>query len=98
LEKRPEASKGYLGVSIAGRQYELPYAAAARSWTTTGPYQILRNCGRYSETYGPAKLGSIKARRENGDLILWGAAMTFDGKLDVYDSTKRKVERISIKP
>jgi hypothetical protein len=94
----PDASKGYLGVFIAGRQYELRYAAGARSWTTSGPYQSLRTCGRYSETYGPAKLGSTKARPEDGDLILWGAAMTFDAQLDVYDSTKRKVGRISIKP
>jgi hypothetical protein len=93
----PEASKGYLGVFIAGRQYELRYDAAARSWTTSGPYRNLRTCGRYSETYGPAKLGSITARPEDGDLILWGAAMTFDAELDVYDSTRRKVGRISIK-
>jgi hypothetical protein len=93
----PDASKGYLGVFIAGRQYDLRYDAAARSWTTSGPYQAMRTCGRYSETYGPAKVGSIKARPEDGDLILWGAAMTFDAELDVYDSTKRKVGRISIK-
>jgi hypothetical protein len=43
-----------------------------------------------------AAISSIKARPEDGDLILWGAAMTFDAKLDVHDSTKRKVGRISI--
>jgi hypothetical protein len=43
-------------------------------------------------------LGSSKAQPENGDLILWGAPMTFDAKLDVYDSTRRKVGHLSIKP
>jgi hypothetical protein len=94
----PDAAKGYLGALIAGERYEVVYAAATRAWTTSGPYQVLRNCGRYSETYGPAKLGSTKAQPENGDLILWGAAMTFDAKLDVYDSTRRKVGHLSIKP
>jgi hypothetical protein len=94
----PDAAKGYLGALIAGERYEVAYAAATRAWSTTGPYQVLRNCGRYSETYGPAKLGSIKAQPENGDLILWGAAMTFDAKLDVSDSTRRKVGHLSIKP
>ena len=93
-----DTAKGYLGALIAGERYEVVYAAATRAWTTSGPYQVLRNCGRYSETYGPAKLGSAKALPENGDLILWGAAMTFDAKLDVYDSTRRKVGRLSIKP
>jgi hypothetical protein len=94
----PDTAKGYLGALIAGERYEVVYALATRSWTTSGPYQVLRNCGRYSETYGPAKLGSTKAQPENGDLILWGAAMTFDAKLDVYDSTGRKVGHLSIKP
>ncbi len=94
----PQAANGYLGALIAGERYELVYVSAKRSWTTSGPYQILRNCGRYSETYGPAQLGSTKARPEDGDLILWGAAMTFDAKLDVYDSAKRRVGHVSIKP
>ena len=94
----PDTAKGYLGALIAGERYEVVYAAATRAWTTTGPYQVLRTCGRYSETYGPAKLGSTNAQPENGDLILWGAAMTFDGKLDVYDSKRRKVGHLSIKP
>ena len=94
----PDTAKGYLGALIAGERYEVVYAPAPRSWTTSGPYQVLLNCGRYSETYGPAKLGSTKAQPENGDLILWGAAMTFDAKLDVYDSTRRKVGHLSIKP
>jgi hypothetical protein len=93
-----DAAKGYLGALIAGRQYEVVYNSNMRSWTTTGPYQVLPTCGRYSETYGPAKLGSTKAQPENGDLILWGAPMTFDAKLDVYDSTRRKVGHLSIKP
>ena len=94
----PDAAKGYLGALIAGERYEVVYASTTRSWTTSGPYQILRNCGRYSESYGPAKLGSTEALPENGDLIVWGAVMTFDAKLDVYDSTKRKVGHLSIKP
>jgi len=93
----PGTGKGYLGALIAGEQYEVVYTSDTRSWTTTGPYQILPTCGRYSETYGPAKLGSTEAQPENGDLILWGAAMTFDAKLDVYDSTGRKVGHLSIK-
>jgi hypothetical protein len=93
----PEASKGYLGALIAGREYYVTYISDTRSWTTTGPYQILPTCGIYSETYGPSKLGSTKARPEDGDLIMWGAAMTFDSMLDVYDSTKRKVGHLSLK-
>jgi hypothetical protein len=93
----PQASKGYLGALIAGERYEVIYGPATRLWTTSGPYQILRTCGRYSETYGPTQLGSIEARPEDGDLILWGAPMTFDSRLDVYDSTKRKVGHLSIK-
>jgi hypothetical protein len=94
----PDAAKGYLGALIAGEQYEIVYLSGARSWTTTGPYQVLRTCGRYSETYGPAKLGATKAQPENGDLVLWGAVMMFDAKLAVYDSAKRKIGQLSIKP
>jgi hypothetical protein len=93
----PDTGKGYLGALIAGEQYQVVYISEARSWTTSGPYQVLRTCGRYSETYGPEKLGATKAPPENGDLILWGAAMTFDANLDVYDSTKRKVGHLSIR-
>lgn len=92
----PDAANGYLGVFIAGQQYRLTYDAAARSWTTSGPYQNIPSCARYTDTYGPAKLGAIKARPEDGDLILWGAAMTFDANLDVLNAAKRKVGRISI--
>jgi hypothetical protein len=93
----PETAKGYLGALIAGERYEVVYAARTRSWTVTGPYQVLPNCGRYSETYGPTQLGGTKARPEDGDLILWGAAMTFDAKLDVYDSSRRKVGHLTIR-
>jgi hypothetical protein len=94
----PDTAKGYLGALIAGEQYEIVYLSGARSWTTSGPYQVLRTCGRYSETYGPAKLGATKAEPENGELVLWGAVMTFDAKLDVYGSAERKIGHLSIKP
>lgn len=93
----PATVKGYLGALIAGERYQVVYAARTRSWTVTGPYQVLPTCGRYSETYGPAQLGGTNARPENGDLILWGAAMTFDAKLDVYDSSRRKVGHLTIR-
>ena len=92
----PDTVKGYLGALIAGERYEVVYAARTRSWKVSGPYQVLPTCGRYSETYGPTQLGGREARPENGDLILWGAAMTFDAKLDVYDSSKRKVGHLTI--
>jgi hypothetical protein len=93
----PDTVKGYLGALVAGERYEVVFEARTRSWKVTGPYQVLPTCGRYSETYGPAQLGGTKARPENGDLILWGAAMTFDAKLDVYDSSRRKVGHLTIR-
>jgi hypothetical protein len=92
----PGAANGYLGALIAGERYDVVYLSEARSWTTAGPYQVVRGCGRYSETYGPSKLGPNDFRPEKGDLVLWGAHMTFDTNLVVYDATGRKVGHLSI--
>jgi hypothetical protein len=98
-----EATKGYLGIFVPGQRYEIKYDLAKGSWTTSGPHRAVsfddytETCGNYSETYGRTKLGSINARPEAGQLILWGAVMTFDTALEVFDSAKRKVGRVSLK-
>jgi hypothetical protein len=92
----PDAGKGYLGVLIAGRRYEIKYSPVGRAWTTSGPYQSTDNCKNYTTTTNESELGPTKVRLEDGDLVLWGAIMTFDNNLDVFDSAKRRVGHVSI--
>jgi hypothetical protein len=80
---------GALGTLVAGEEYELTYAAGSRLWTLVGPYRESPMCQRHLEQVGP-----FDDRPEKGEIVLWGAHMTFDQNIDVYNVQKKKVGHI----
>jgi hypothetical protein len=96
----PETSKGYLGVFEAGQKYIVKYDPAKMVWTTTGPQQATsfdpatHSCKIFSDAYDMTKPAALKASPQRGQLILWGALMTFDADLAVFDASGRKIGHI----